>query len=301
MPHVDWGIRPGWRNYQSALPGLSQDASPERTARAGVMAGHGCGHSVFGTGSTGAAIVTALLTIALSGLAMLLFALEGFVCIAMAAAPAAAMAVGGAMIGRAIASRTTRGGASVIGLVLLLPLLAGAESLDDEVPLYEVVTAVEIDRPPMEVWEHVVNFTEIDPPAPWVQRLGIAIPLRARLEGEGVGAVRRCEFTTGAFVEPVTVWEPGKRLSFDVVAQPPPMKEWSPYRSVHPPHLDGYLRSRRGEFRFIELPGGRTRLEGSTWYEIDIAPQMYWSLWGDTVIHRIHQHVLNHVKREAER
>ena len=39
-----------------ALPGLSQDASPERTARAGVMAGHGCGHSVFGTGSAGAAI-----------------------------------------------------------------------------------------------------------------------------------------------------------------------------------------------------------------------------------------------------
>ena len=39
-----------------ALPGLSQDASPERTSRAGVMAGHGCGHSVFGTGSTGAAI-----------------------------------------------------------------------------------------------------------------------------------------------------------------------------------------------------------------------------------------------------
>jgi aminobenzoyl-glutamate utilization protein B len=39
-----------------ALPGLSQDASPERSTRAGVMAGHGCGHSVFGTGSTGAAI-----------------------------------------------------------------------------------------------------------------------------------------------------------------------------------------------------------------------------------------------------
>ena len=39
-----------------ALPGLSQDASPERSSRAGVLAGHGCGHSVFGTGSTGAAI-----------------------------------------------------------------------------------------------------------------------------------------------------------------------------------------------------------------------------------------------------
>ena len=39
-----------------ALPGLSQDAAPERQERAGASAGHGCGHSVFGTASTAAAI-----------------------------------------------------------------------------------------------------------------------------------------------------------------------------------------------------------------------------------------------------
>ncbi len=39
-----------------ALPGLSQDATAERKARPDVMAGHGCGHSVFGTASTAAAI-----------------------------------------------------------------------------------------------------------------------------------------------------------------------------------------------------------------------------------------------------
>ena len=39
-----------------ALPGLSQEASAERKERAGVTAGHGCGHSVFGTASTAAAI-----------------------------------------------------------------------------------------------------------------------------------------------------------------------------------------------------------------------------------------------------
>lgn len=39
-----------------ALPGLSQDATAERKSRPEVMAGHGCGHSVFGTASTGAAI-----------------------------------------------------------------------------------------------------------------------------------------------------------------------------------------------------------------------------------------------------
>jgi hypothetical protein len=78
------------------------------------------------------------------------------------------------------------------------------------------------------------------------------------------------------------------------------MNEWSPYREVHPPHLDGYLRSKRGEFRFVKLPGNRTRLEGSTWYEIDIAPRAYWSLMSDSIIHRIHLRVLEHVKSEAE-
>ncbi len=39
-----------------ALPGLSQEAVPERRERPGAGAGHGCGHSVFGTASTAAAI-----------------------------------------------------------------------------------------------------------------------------------------------------------------------------------------------------------------------------------------------------
>jgi aminobenzoyl-glutamate utilization protein B len=39
-----------------ALPGLSQDKVSERKERPGIDAGHGCGHSIFGTASTAAAI-----------------------------------------------------------------------------------------------------------------------------------------------------------------------------------------------------------------------------------------------------
>lgn len=56
-----------------------------------------------------------------------------------------------------------------------------------------------------------------------------------------------------------------------------------------------------GEFRLIAPPGGRTRLEGRTWYTLDMAPGLYWRLWGDGLISRIHQRVLAHVKRLAER
>ena len=78
------------------------------------------------------------------------------------------------------------------------------------------------------------------------------------------------------------------------------MRELSPWPEVRAPHLDGYLSSRRGEFRLVALPGGRTRLEGSTWYQVDVRPEAYWSLWSDAFIHAIHQRVLRHIAALAE-
>jgi hypothetical protein len=176
----------------------------------------------------------------------------------------------------------------------------GAEAAAPPAPLREVASSIVIDAPPEVVWPHVVGFTELPPPTQLAFRLGIAYPIRARIEGSGVGAVRYCEFSTGPFVEPITIWDPPRRLAFDVVSQPEPMDELSPYQQVNAPHLlDGFV-SRRGEFRLVELPGGRTRLEGSTWYQLDMAPQAYWRIYSDALIGSIHERVLAHVKRLAE-
>jgi len=124
--------------------------------------------------------------------------------------------------------------------------------------------------------------------------------VRAHIDGSGVGAVRTCEFSTGSFVEPITAWEPPRRLGFDVRSQPPTMQEWSPYRHVDAPHLLEGLKSERGEFRLVAIGEQRTRLEGSTWYRDNLFPQLYWNLWSDAFIHRIHARVLEHVKRRSE-
>lgn len=253
-------------------------------------------------------VAFSILSLVIAGASMLLFALEGIICLLMAAVPALFMCAAGAALGRTIAQMIDKSGASpsrgLMASVLLLPLLAGIESrlgiVDSSPPLHEVASSIEIDATPAEVWEHVIDFPELGSPGAWVERIGIAYPIRARLEGRGVGAVRYCEFSTGPFVEPITVWEPGKRLAFDVASQPPPLKEWSPYHNLHPPHLDGYFRSKRGEFRLIALSEGRTRLEGSTWYELDVAPVGYWSMLADFIVHRIHLRVLRQVRRHAE-
>jgi len=166
--------------------------------------------------------------------------------------------------------------------------------------LLAVRSAVEVDAPPEVVWSHVVSFSELPPPSELLFRAGVAYPMRAEIQGRGVGAVRHCVFSTGPFVEPIEVWDEPRLLKFSVTKNPAPMQEWTPYRDVHPPHLDGFLVSSGGQFLLTALPGGRTRLEGTTWYRHHMSPVRYWQAWSDFIIHRIHLRVLNHVKQLAE-
>ncbi len=85
-----------------------------------------------------------------------------------------------------------------------------------------------------------------------------------------------------------------------LTAQAPPMREWSPYRGVNPPHLAGYFRATQGEFRLSPLSGNRTRLEGRTRYVVDMFPQSYWTLPADRLVTAIHRRVLRHIKAVAE-
>ena len=179
------------------------------------------------------------------------------------------------------------------------PLLVLAEPRTPP-PLQEVLTVVDIAASPQTVWRNVITFPDLPPPSERLFRIGVAAPLRARLDGAGVGAIRYCDFTTGSFVEPITAWEENRLLRFDITAQAPPMREWSPYRDVNPPHLDGYFRATRGEFRLLPLARGRTRLEGRTWYEVEMSPQPYWKLYSDWIVRTIHLRVLEHIKRLAE-
>ena len=78
------------------------------------------------------------------------------------------------------------------------------------------------------------------------------------------------------------------------------MREWSPYAGVLPKHLHGYLVSKRGQFRLVPLAGGRTLLEGTTWYQHGLWPAGYWRWWSDAIIHRIHLRVLRHIRALAE-
>jgi hypothetical protein len=248
-------------------------------------------------------LAVALLSVVLTGAALLVVALEGFICILMAAPLAFALAAIGAVAGHTVQSaRWNRAATQIYCLpVFAIPLMLSAEHwLAETPPLLKVTTALEVNAPPERVWQNVVSFTQLPPPTEMLFHCGIAYPVRAEIKGRGPGAVRYCVFSTGPFIEPIETWDEPRLLRFSVTSNPAPMREWSPYRDMHPAHLDGFLVSKQGQFLLTPLPGGHTRLEGTTWYCHNMWPAAYWQVWSDQIIHKIHLRVLNHVKRLSE-
>jgi hypothetical protein len=255
--------------------------------------------------SLGKCLLVSILSTALVGLALFAFAIEGVICLAMALPLGVVLALFGGLMGFMLQQRPSFSPNTLrvvsVGFFLMPAVILLEYSLDETPPLYAVKTSVVIKANPETVWSHVVSFSQLSPPTELMFKTGLAYPIRAEISGEGVGAVRHCVFSTGEFVEPITVWDEPRLLRFDVTAQPRAMEELSLYNDLRPPHLENYLISQQGQFELKTLPDGTTLLEGTTWYQNRFWPAPYWHVWSDYIIHRIHERVLLHIKSLAEK
>lgn len=250
--------------------------------------------------TAGKAVVGGMAANLIASLAFLLAGQEGFICIAMALPLALPLgALGGWLAYWTTHKRTLVNGTAML---LILPVCFATLRFDvtAKPDVFQVRSSIEIAAPPERVWKNVIAFSELPPPHEWYFKSGIAYPIRARIEGTGPGAVRYCEFSTGPFVEPIEVWDEPHLLRFSVAQNPAPWNEWSPYSKIVPRHLHGYFISKQGQFLLTPLPDGHTLLEGTTWYQHGLWPETYWTLWSQAIIHRIHMHVLTHIKNVSE-
>lgn len=255
-----------------------------------------------------------LLALLMVCVGLLVAATEGVGCIIMSLPIAIPITCLGSAVGCAIQNQYPRSDENNAGsttritctILVLLPLFMSVEKMfAPSAEILPVRTSVIINAPPEHIWPNVIAFPklpelQITDPFQWLFFMGIAYPKGAHIEGHGVGAIRYCEFSTGPFVEPITTWDAPNLLAFDVIEQPATMRELSPYPNIHPPHLNNFLVSQRGQFQLTRLPDGRTLLEGTTFYQNRMWPARYWRLWSDQIIPQIHARVLNHVKSQSE-
>lgn len=250
----------------------------------------------------GIVLLTNFITYLLLALLMAAMYIEGFVCMAMAFPLAFPTTIFATIISYILIKHSYKNipttGLLVVLFALVIMTSAFEATQKSKPSLHKVVTTVEIDASIEKVWQNVVTFPQINTEPDGLLRLGFAYPISAHIEGSGVGAIRFCNFNTGAFVEPITAWDEPHLLAFDVREQPPIMIETGLSGDFHPAHLN-YLRPESGEFRLFERDG-KTVIQGTTFYTHDIAPDWYWKIYSDAIIQRIHLRVLNHIKQLSE-
>src|SRR5262249_41339069 len=144
----------------------------------------------IGAGPTSRLVVAATL---LGGVGLVLAALEGVVCIIMAAPLGIGAAWVGGILGRAIAIAGRSPGPNLPALALI-PLVFGTEAALPIATRIDTVQAVTVEAPPEEVWRSLIRMDTIDEPLALPFRLGLAFPVRGEVIGEGVGALRLGEF-----------------------------------------------------------------------------------------------------------
>ena len=250
--------------------------------------------------SIGAAFLTLTAILTILGFA----AMEGVICILMAAPFVGLLGIIGALLGHWLATLTSRPAYQVQSAAWLAVIVcAVGESVTPPAPLEDVVTSeVIIQASPAEVWKQLKDIRDLPAPTEPLFVFGVAHPLETYLVGEGgVGAARVCRLSTGDMPERISVWKPEQELQFIVLDTPAAMREATFFgQELDGAHLHTTYTSLEGGFRLEALPNGQTRLTGNSRYLLTITPASYWNLWTRHIVGQVQLRVMNHVKAKAE-
>jgi hypothetical protein len=253
-------------------------------------------------GSFGQAIAAAMTLIGTVVLILCACAMEGIVCVVMAAPFGAAIAFLGVTVGYFLTSSKVADGTLQSAAWLSIVVMVAVEGWNPPAPL-EATTSSEviINAPAARVWAELHDIRDLPPTENLLFQFGVAHPMGTVTDGQGVGAARLCKLSTGDMPEIVTVWKPNQELRFKVLSTPPSMRELGFFgRTIDADHLHSAYASLEGGFKLEPLADGRTRLVGESRYLLNIAPAAYWNLWTEEIVHMVQLRVMEHVKNRAE-
>lgn len=191
-----------------------------------------------------------------------------------------------------------------LAVVALAPFIAAPlESLRSEaVEVRDVHTQIDIQASRAAVWGQIKSvplITEAEQREDFIHWLGFPRPLEARLEGEGIGAVRYATFERGVlFIETITAWDEGNRLAFTIHADSKniPPTTFDEHVTIGGPYFDVL----DGTYRVEDLGGGWMRLHLSSRQRLSTGFNFYSHLWTEYLMARLQNYILNVIKIRCE-
>ncbi len=253
-------------------------------------------------GTFGQAIGASMTLIGAIILILCATAMEGIICVFMAAPIGAGLAFVGTVAGYFLAKQRIADGTLQSAAWLSIVALVALEGWNPPAPREDIAsTQIVINAPASRVWAELHDIRDLPPTNNLLFQFGVAHPMSTVTDGQGVGAARLCKLSTGDMPEIITVWKPGQELRFKVLSTPASMRELGLFgQTIDAAHLHSAYASLEGGFKLEALPDGRTRLTGESHYLLNIAPAAYWNLWTKEIVRMVQLRVLEHVKTRAE-
>ncbi len=228
--------------------------------------------------------ITALTSLWLSLVILLLTGLEGIGCILMAL-PILLIGIGaGAATGYFLGKKFIRGygSVSVVAFCLAAMGLVGwtNEGMSDAEVL-TVRTRVVFAAPMAAVWNAVTESGVITGDDTALRMLGLPVPLSCSLDGDGT---RTCFFEEGAMVQKVTADDYGRLFSVEIT-EPLAVRDWLSFVDAR--------------YEFVGRAGGVEVVRSDT-IESRLAPRWYWRWFEEQCVRLEHRYVLRSMKASAE-
>jgi len=136
-------------------------------------------------------------------------------------------------------------------------------------------------------WNSLMFYEEVDHEPPWLLKLTLPRPVRAEGSMGQVGDTRRCIYENGHLTKQIIERVERRRLAFKVIEQ-------------HL-HFERDVTLLDGSFQLQPLDPMKTRITLTTRYIRHLRPAWLWKPIESKVVHTLHRHVLEGVRRKADR
>ncbi len=247
------------------------------------------GFSIGTLFSKGLQILYLTAGIVIGSSALLVFGIEGFVCVLMLLPIFIFTVWLGYFISKKIGIKVNKDperlAISILPLVILLVAGKIEKVIDLEPEKVEIETRQVLDYDPEILFQKVKSMEKLDAKKSILMKLGLPTPIRCELESDTIGSLRHCIFKNGEIVTQITKYESGVILEMEVV---------------------DYTLTGRHWFEFIdasyafESNGENTRITRTSSYKSILRPRWYWEPLERYGIDKEHEFVLNSLKKNIE-
>jgi hypothetical protein len=159
--------------------------------------------------------------------------------------------------------------------------------LPHSIDIATVQTDLEIRASDEEAWDSLMFYEDVEHEPPWLLKLALPRPVRTEGTMESVGDVSRCVYENGHLTKQTTERVENRRLAFRVVEQEI--------------HFERDVTLLDGSFELEPTSDRTTRMRLTTRYIRHLRPAWLWEPIEQKVVHTLHRHVLEGIRRNANR